>query len=137
MNWSDVIKPPSTKVLRQFGGLCLVVFGGLAAWRLWQGDAGAFTVALAAVAIVVGVTGLIAPAAVRPVFTAWMVVAFPVGWLVSRIALGAMFFGLFAVFGLVFRLAGRDALHLRRSSGETYWRPKPKPRSGEEYLRQY
>ncbi len=137
MNWSEVIKPPSTSTLRQFGGLCLVVFGGWAAWRLWQGNAGAFTIALAAFAVLVGVTGLIVPAAVRPVFTAWMVVAFPIGWVVSRIALGLMFYGMFTVVGLVFRLAGRDALHLRRSDRETYWRPKPRPRSGEEYLRQY
>ncbi|HXT70283.1 MAG TPA: SxtJ family membrane protein [Vicinamibacterales bacterium] len=137
MNWSDVIKPASTSTLRQFGGLCLVVFGGLAAWRLWHGNSGTVTIVLAAASVLIGVTGLTAPAAVRPVFTAWMIVAFPIGWAVSRIALGLMFFVLFTAVGLVFRLSGRDPLLLRRSRRDTYWLPKPQPRSGEEYLRQF
>ena len=137
MNWSDVTRPPSTSTLRQFGGLCLIVFGGIASWRLWQGDAGAVTIALGAFAVFVGVTGLIAPAVVRPVFTAWMILAFPIGWLISRVALGLMFFGLFTAVGLLFRLSGRDPLLLRRPARSSYWVPKSQARSGEEYLRQY
>ena len=137
MNWSDVIKPPPLKTLRQFGGLCLIVFGGFAAWRLWHGDSGTLTMVLAAAAVLIGVTGLIVPAAVRPVFIAWMILAFPIGWTVSRIVLGLMFFVLFTGVALVFKLTGRDVLHLRRSSRDTYWMPKPQARSGEEYLRQY
>jgi hypothetical protein len=137
MQWSDVVKPPATRTLRQFGGLCLVVFGGLAAWRFWHGDAGTFTIVLAAAALLVGVTGLVAPAVVRPVFTAWMIVAFPIGWTVSRVALGLMFFVLFTAVAVVFRLTGRDPLRLRRAAHETYWMPKASARSGEEYLRQY
>ena len=137
MNWSDVIKPPPTSTLRQFGGLCLVVFGGLAAWRYWQGDTGTLTIVLAAAAVLIGVTGLLAPAAIRLVFTAWMIVAFPIGWTVSRVALGLMFFVLFSGVALFFRFSGRDALRLRHSKRDTYWIPKPKAGSGEEYLRQY
>ena len=47
MNWSDVTKPPSNRMLRQFAGLWLVVFGGLALWRFWHGQTGLWTDVLA------------------------------------------------------------------------------------------
>ena len=33
MQWSDIQFHPPLKTLRQFAGLCLVFFGGLAAWQ--------------------------------------------------------------------------------------------------------
>ena len=137
MKWSDVTKAPTLKMLRQFAGLSLVVFGGLAAWRLWHGQTGVFTYVLGTLAVLVGVTGLIAPAMVRPVYTGWMIVAFPIGWTVSKIALGLMFFLVFMPVGLVFRMTGRDALRLKRTAGGSYWLAKPASRSGDEYLRQF
>ncbi len=137
MQWSDVTKAPTLKMLRQFAGLSLVVFGGLAAWRLWHGQTDLWTYVLGIVAVLVGVTGLIAPAMVRPVYTGWMIVAFPIGWTVSKIALGLMFFLVFMPVGLVFRMTGRDALRLKRTQDGSYWLAKPAARSGDEYLRQF
>ena len=75
------------KTLRQFAGLCLVVFGGLAAWRMWRQAADGPAIALVAVGAVW--RGRPGPAVVvRPIFTGWMMVAFPIGWAVSRVALG-------------------------------------------------
>ena len=34
-------------------------------------------------AVVIGGVGLVAPAAIKPVFVAWTVLAFPIGWTVS------------------------------------------------------
>jgi hypothetical protein len=77
-------------MLRKFAGLGLVVFGGLAAWRFWYGQTGAWTISLAAAAVVVGVAGLVRPALVRPIYSGWMMAAFPIGWTVSHIALGVV-----------------------------------------------
>ena len=137
MQWSEVTKAPPLKMLRQFAGLSLVVFGGLTVWRLWHGQDGVLTYVLGILAIGIGVTGLIAPALVRPIYTGWMIVAFPIGWTVSKVALGLMFFLVFLPVALVFRVTGRDALRLRRTSGGSYWLEKPASRSGEEYLRQF
>ncbi|HEX5068649.1 MAG TPA: SxtJ family membrane protein [Vicinamibacterales bacterium] len=137
MQWSDVTKAPPEKMLRQFAGLSLVVFGGLAAWRFWHGQTGVLTIGLAVAAGVIGITGLIRPAAVRPIYTGWMIVAFPIGWTVSHIALGAVFYVVFTFVGLVFRLMGRDTLHLRRVQSGSYWTSKHAVRAGEDYLRQY
>jgi hypothetical protein len=148
MNWSEAIRRPSPRLLREFSGLWLVVFGGLAAWRAWgvweaAGVSGApgvidgWTQALAAIAVIVGVAGLVWPAAVRPIYTGWMIAAFPIGWTISRVVLGGMFYLVFAPIGILFRLIGRDALHLRRHEQSSYWIPKPGAKSGGEYLRQY
>lgn len=137
MQWTDVTKATSTKTLRQFAGLSLVVFGGLATWRFWHGQTGWLTQAMAMFAVIVGGVGLIVPALVRPVFTGWMILAFPIGWTVSKIALGLTFLLVFVPMGLVFRLFGRDALNLRRVPRKTYWTVKTGARSGEEYLRQF
>ena len=136
MQWSDVTKAPPPKMLRQFAGLWLAVFGGMAVWRAAHGQVDAWTYGLAGAALVVGTIGLIWPLAVRPIYTGWMVVAFPIGWTVSKVALGLMFYVMFTIVGVVFRLTGRDLLGLRRRSAASYWEPKAGSPSSADYLRQ-
>ena len=137
MQWSDVTKTPPPKTLRQFAALCLIVFGGLAIWRIWQGHVDAPTAVLGAVALGLGVTGLAWPAAIKPVFMAWMIAAFPIGWLVSRVVLAFLFYAVFTPVALVFRVKGRDLLHRRRQSRTSYWAPKAGPADVREYFRQF
>jgi hypothetical protein len=139
MQWSDVIKPPPATTLRQFAGLCLVIFGGIAVWRAYSGTVDGWTIGWAAAAVIIGGVGLVVPRAIRPVYQGWMVVAFPIGWTVSKVVLAAMLYLVFTPLALVFRLMGRDALdmRLRRPAGESYWKAKASARSGEEYLRQF
>ena len=136
MRWADVVTPPPLRVLRQFAALCLLVFGGLAAWQVLDGRAGGFT-ALLAGAAGIGILGLVRPAAVRPLFVAWLIVAFPIGWTVSRLMLALVFFGLFTPLALFFRLMGRDELRLRRPTDQSLWRPKAPPAGPDDYLRQF
>jgi hypothetical protein len=125
-------------MLRQFAGLWLAFFGGLAAWQgLMRGRTGV-ALALAALAAVIGGIGLARPALIRPIFVGWMVLAFPIGWTVSLLMLGLVYYGLFLPIGLIFRLAGRDALRLRPRPGvATYWTPRPAPADVRRYFRQF
>jgi hypothetical protein len=136
MQWSEIVKPPPPKLLRQFAVLWLVVFGGLAAWRVWQGNAGVWTQVLAVAAVLVGGLGIVWPAAIRFVYTGWMIAVFPIGWTVSRLVLAALFYLIFTPVGLVFRLFGRDVLHLKRTKPQSYWSQKPVATNPEEYFRQ-
>jgi hypothetical protein len=137
MQWSDVVAPPPPKVLRQFAGTFFVLVLGLAGWRAFHGHAGPATAALAAAAIVVGVTGLLRPRAVRPVYTALMIAAFPIGWAVSMGALILVFFVVVTPVALLFRAIGRDELQLHRGDPRSsYWKPTAHPDSVREYLRQ-
>src|SRR5688572_23018441 len=130
MQWSEVIKPPSDRMLRQFAGLSLVIFGGIAAWRAYSGTVDDWTIGWAVAAVLIGGVGLGVPRAIRPVYQGWMIVAFPIGWTVSKVVLGAMLYLVFTPVALVFRLMGRDALTLRPKPSTSYWQPKPGAKSG-------
>ena len=136
MNWSDVVTPPKPSVVRQFAGLCLVFAAGWAAWRAWNGQLGAGAAALALVGAAIGVVGLVRPAAIRPIYTGWMIAVFPIGWTVSQLLLGLMFYTVFAPVGLLFRMIGRDGLSLRRREARSYWTNKDTPTSVSDYFRQ-
>ena len=138
MQWSDIPFKPDRKTLRQFAGLWLVFFGGMAIWQsLVRGRTG-LGLSVGALALVVGVAGLIRPEWVRLIYVGWMVLAFPIGWTVSQVMLLLMYWGLFVPIGLIFRLIGRDALHRARRPGvESYWIPKPAPADVKNYFKQF
>ena len=138
MQWSDIQFRPPEKTLRQFAGLWLVCFGGLAAWEWFGRHHANPSIALAALALTIGPLGLVWPRLLRPIYVAWMVLAFPIGWTVSQVMLAIMFFGLFTPIGLVFRLIGRDALQRNRQpERESYWEPKPAPADLRRYFKQF
>src|SRR5689334_9900395 len=106
MQWSDVTRAPSRTHLRQFAALCLIVFGGMAAWRWLHGRHDTSTIVMGAAAVLIGIPGMVAPMLVRPVYTGWMIAAFPIGWTVSRLILGAIFYAVITPIGWAFRLTG-------------------------------
>ena len=137
MQWSEVTARPSPRTLRQFAGLFLIVFAILAGLRVWRGDTGTTTVVLGAAGVVVGLLGLIQPEAVRYVYTGWMIAAFPIGWTISRVIVTALFYLVFTPFALVFKLLGRDALHLQRQQAPSYWMHSKGDESPESYYGQF
>lgn len=138
MQWSDIQFRPPEKTLRQFAGLWLVCFGGLAAWEWFGRHHTSLATVLAVLALTIGPLGLAWPRLLRPIYVAWMVLAFPIGWTVSQSIVGLMFYGLFTPIGLVFRLIGRDPLHrARRPVLETYWTPKSTPADPRRYFKQF
>ena len=137
MDWKDVIARPKSRVLRQFAGLWLIFFGGLAAARVWHGHSDGIAAFLAGLAVVIGVLGLVRPAAVRFIYTGWMIAAFPIGWTVSQVMLVILYFVVFTPVALVFRAIRRDALQLRRREASSYWVAKPPAAKAEDYFRQF
>src|SRR5262245_26479209 len=101
MQWSDISFAPPSRILRQFAGLWLIFFGGLACWQGFLEGNQTAALVLAALALAVGPLGLLRPQAVRPLFVAWMVLAFPIGWAVSRVLLAFLYYGIFTPVGLV------------------------------------
>jgi hypothetical protein len=125
------------RTLRQFAGLWVVVFAALACWQyLGRGHQTAATL-LAVLAVGVGLPGLAWPAFIRPVFTTATAVTYPIGWVVSHLVLGALYYGVFTPVALWFRLTGRDALARRkRPDLSSHWVPKATPADVRSYFRQ-
>src|SRR5262245_37443513 len=133
----DSALKPSDRMLRQFAALWILFFGAIA-WRAFARQQMVLAEVLAVAALTVGPLGLAWPRLIKPIFVTWMMVAFPIGWTVSRIVLGALFYGLFTPLALVFRLMGRDELALRPKPGPgSYWSAKPTMTDKSRYLRQF
>lgn len=68
-------------------------------------------------AVVIGAAFLavagVAPKLLQPIFKAWMVLGNILGWINSRIILGAFYFLMFVPISLFFKLTGRDILARR------------------------
>jgi hypothetical protein len=128
--------PLTPTTLRQFATLWLLVFGALGVAQIvrhHQGRGVVFTI----VALGVGLSGLIRPALVRPVFNGAVAAALPIGAVVSRLLLGAVFYGVFTPMAFLFRVAGRDVLHRRRRPAvKSYWTAKSQPSDPTSYLQQ-
>jgi hypothetical protein len=142
-NWN-----PDRRTARQFAVIWLAFFLGLGLYRAWRGGAfdagvpfgvqGAWTapIVLWSLACAIGIPGIIAPRMVRPIYIGMMALTFPVGWIVSHALLAVVYFGLFTVMGLVFRLIKRDRLqmHFDRQA-PTYWQDRTPASEPAQYFR--
>lgn len=137
MLWSDIPWRPPHSTLRWFAAIWLACFVGLGCMEWFLHANGTGAIALVFVALLIGPLGLIYPAAIRGVFVSSLVITFPLGWLISRLLLGIVFYCLFTPLGLFFRLVGRDPLgrHLQPGAA-SYWSPKPQPEGIRSYFHQ-
>ena len=93
---------------------------------------------LGLMAVLVGTLGLIKPGAVRWIFVTWMVLAFPIGWLVSQLMLAVLFYVVLTPVAILFRWRGRDLLARKPAPGQsTFWTKKSVPENVKSYFRQY
>ena len=138
---------PAPKVLRQFGYAALVGFGLLAAMALLElglfaGGLGNWRTGVAAclgaLGVVSGAFSLTCPRANLPLFVVLSVIAFPIGFVLSYVILGLLFYGVITPAGLVLRLLGKDPMARRRDrSVQTYWIDTQDEKPDSTYLRQY
>ncbi len=138
---------PNDKQLRQFGLVAIAalgVVGGLVWWKnglfgLDFGDhARTVSYALWATGALSALFSWVAPRANRPLFIGLSLLAFPIGWVVSHLALAFLFFGVLTPLALLFRLLGRDALARRWDpDADTYWTDLPSDPEPKDYFRQF
>lgn len=128
---------PTARVLRQFAAAWLVFFLLLAANQIWRRGHVPAGVALA-IAASIGIIGLIKPNSVRLLFIAASAAAFPIGWLVSHVALIIMFYGVVTPVAFFWRMRGRDVLQLRAKPDQgSFWIHREEPPAPERYLKQF
>ncbi len=147
MQLLDLNLKPDRKTLFQFGFVCLVAFGllgGLIYWRkeflfFHLGDASR-TVAFAmwGVGALAALFSLVAPGLNRFIFVGIILITYPIGFVVSHVLMGVLFYLVITPVGLFFKLTGRDPLTRRLDrSARTHWVKHEEPDDVERYFRQY
>ncbi len=130
INWS-----PTSRQLRQFGVLCMVLLP-LLGW-LWSVSAFALGLLVGVGALVAGVA-FMRPRLVSPLFVGLIVATAPIGMLIGELSMLLIYFGIFLPIGLAFRVLRRDALQLKMDrEAETYWQSKTQPKEAASYYRRY
>jgi hypothetical protein len=129
---------PSEKTLREFADFGSFILGLVAApWLLYRGHATA-AIVFWAVAVALRIAGWLNPKWLRWPFVVLSLVTWPIGLVVSFVALAVIYFLVFTPLALFFRLIGRDALKRRRDPHATsYWEAYNPDRGRERYLRQF
>jgi MFS family permease len=138
---------PDDHTLRQFGVIALVGFTFLAALAWWElfvfsfglGEARPIIAGtFAALAVVSALFSLVAPRANLPIYLGLTVLSYPIGFVLSYVIMGFLFYVMITPVGLFFRLTGYDPLQRRLDpKATTYW-VDPRPRRGKEsYFRQF
>jgi hypothetical protein len=110
----------SRKNVRNFGFLFGGIFLALSAYLAWKGSPAWIWTLAAALFFAGGGAGLYR--VMKPVYTAWMFFAFALGWINTRLLLGAFFYLVMTPLGLLLRLTGKDLLDEKIDrSAPSYW----------------
>jgi hypothetical protein len=142
INWQ-----PDDRTMRQFGGIALLGFGLIAflAWNeklVFSGGLGAarpmVAGGFAALGALSALFSLVAPQANKPIYLGLTLLSYPIGFVLSYVIMGFLFYGLITPLGLVLRATGHDPMNRRFDrEASTYW-SDPRPRRGKDsYFRQF
>jgi len=139
---------PDAKTLRQFGLIALVGFGFVAAIAWFDLLIFAAVPLVASKPIVVGIfAGLAAlsaffsavyPKANLPIYLGLTILSYPIGFVLSYVIMGTLFYLLLAPVGLLFKLTGRDPLARKfEPEAKSYWQEARDARPSESYFKQF
>lgn len=138
---------PERRILKQFAffavlGLPLIVFAVLkicGAWSWtdsWTHPAMLWAAGVGLAQLVLFLT--VTEAVTRWIYGGLMVVAFPIGFVLSQVLMALIYYLLFTPIGLWFRLIGRDAMGRKADPAKkSYWHDRGPARSPASYFKLY
>ena len=133
INWN-----PAARELRSFSRLWFPLFvaviGSVLRWRFHLPEAALWVWGIGALAVVAALADRRIACAI---FVGLMVVTYPIGLVVSTVALGLLFYLVFAPLGWGMRLAGRDPLRLHTRGEASEWHPISHDEDAQRMFRQY
>ncbi len=132
INWN-----PDARALRWFAGLQIAFFAIFSyLWRDTLGATGAGT--LIGISLVVGAVGLARPDWIRLIYIVWMVIVFPIGWVMSHIILAVIYYIVLTPIAVLVRWRRGDPLDRSIDpAASTYWSERPADENVTQYFRQY
>lgn len=73
----------------------------------------------------------------RRIYVTWIYAVYPIGWTISHLVLGLVFFGLLMPIGRLMRLLGHDPLNRRSPAQDSYWVQREQHQSLDRYFKQF
>lgn len=133
----EINRNPTRKDLFWFGILlCMfVLLAGLILRYQWQLP-GASEAVWTVGAVVVLVYAVARPLRI-PIYLGWMYAVFPIGWVVTRLLLGTVYYLVLTPVGLLLRITGRDPMRRRTGESDSYWEKAPGQPGEQRYFRQF
>ena len=134
----EINKNPSKRELRWFGVLLAVFFAVVAGLLWWRASQPTAAVVVLGLGLALVVVYCVSPGLRRWVFLGWMYAALPIGWVVSHVLLGIIFYLIMTPIGLTMRLLGYDPMLRRFDRGaDTYWVRRDRESDERRYFRQF
>ena len=112
----------SSKEIRKFGLVIAIALGVIGSFVYLK--SGSFDVPqwIWGIGLLFLILGFILPSILRPVYRIWMLLAYFIGGVISRIILTVLFYVVLTPIGLVLRLFGKDFLDQKfEKNRESYW----------------
>ena len=140
---------PEERILRQFAWIAAIAFPVLAAWfaspeiewyRVWAWH---WTRTPVLVVGGIGVAQLLlflagARTPTRWLFVVLMLVAYPIGFVLSHVLIAAIYYVVMTPIALLFRITGRDVIGKKLDAkATTYWRDRGAARPASSYFKLY
>ena len=108
------------KEVRNFGITVAFIFLVIGAILLWRSNT-SYLIFIIVGFVLLGI-GLIIPIILKPIYFTWMVLGNILGWIMTRIILGFLFYVIITPIGLIPRLFGKQFIKLKwNKTDSTYW----------------
>jgi len=127
----------TNRQLRWFAGLWFPAFSALVGNIVLRiSDSLAAAVSIWVVAGLLSITGLIFPRFIQPVYIGLSRLTFPIGWLLSHLLLGILYFAVITPLGFLVRMFHDPMERNFDKSARSYWKVREE-RSKDSYVRQF
>ncbi len=131
-------KNPSRRELFIFGALFALFFGLIGGLIWWRFQAPTVAYVLWSVAAFITILFYAVRPIRKPSYLAWIHFGFPIGWVISHVAMALIYYLVFTPIGLIMRLVGRDPMERRfERQAASYWVEHGPAADPGRYFRQF
>ena len=123
--------------IRQFGFIAFVLFGCLCALGIWMGKS--FPIYLFGFFSILGLSFIIIPDFMRPVYSAWLKITGILSWIITTLTLTLAYYFVITPSGIIYRLVNGSPLPLKPDrKTSSYWVKRSEPSQAKKrFLKRY
>src|SRR5262245_19882401 len=134
----DINRSPSQRELTWFGLLLVVFFGLVGGLVLWRAQSPIAAWIIWSLGTILGIVYFAVRLMRLPLYIGWMSAFYPIGWIVSHLIMGIIFFLVLMPIGLLIRLWGYDPMRRQFDpEASSYWVSYTPHDDAARYFRQF